>query len=86
MDLETLEIDGFEWDQDKNFENLEKHGVDFEEAQEAVENADRMSEPYKTRGETRYLIIGPTSMGRMQVVITMRGQKARIITARRYRP
>lgn len=87
MEPEELEIDGFEWDPDKADANLAKHEVSFEEAQEAVEQAELISEPYKTRGEARRLVIGPTSMGRMlQVVITMRGRVVRIISARRYRP
>jgi uncharacterized DUF497 family protein len=86
MEPEELEIEGFEWDPDKAETNLAKHGVSFEEAEEAVEQADLISDPYKTRGEVRYLVVGPSSLGRMlQVVITMRGLNARIISARRYR-
>ena len=86
MEPEELDIDGFEWDPDKAEVNLAKHGVSFEEAEEAVERADLISDPCKTRGEIRYLVVGPTSMGRMlQVVITLRGTNARIISARRYR-
>ena len=86
MKPDGLDIDGFEWDPDKAEANLAKHGISFEEAEEAVERADLISEPFKTRGEVRYLVVGPTSMGRMlQVVITLRGSNARIISARRYR-
>ncbi|MBT9588264.1 BrnT family toxin [bacterium] len=85
MEPEELEIEGFEWDPDKTETNLAKHGVSFEEAEEAVEQADLISDPYKTRGEVRYLVVGPSSLGRMlQVVITIRGLNARIISARRY--
>lgn len=82
-----LDIEGFEWDEDKAASNLDKHGVSFEEACEAVERAQYVSDPYKVRGEPRRVVTGPTSMGRMlEVIVTRRGRKARIISARRYRP
>ena len=86
MDPDELEFDGFEWDPEKAWRNQEKHGISFEEAQEAVDQAELVSDPYRTGGENRLLVIGPTSMGRMlQVVITLRGKNARLISARRYR-
>jgi uncharacterized DUF497 family protein len=85
VEPEDLDIDGFEWDEDKAWSNLEKHGVSFEEASEAVENAEKISDPYKVRGEKRMLVIGSTFLGRMlSVVITFRGSRARIISSRRY--
>ena len=82
-----LDVGDFEWDEVKAATNLDKHGVSFDEAREAIEHAQYISEPYRMRGESRMVILGPSSMGRMlEVVITMRGQNVRIISARRYRP
>ena len=84
--MDPVDIGGFEWDDDKASSNHEKHGVSFEEAAEAVLNADEITEGYVTRNEMRHAVVALSSCGRMLlVVITFRGNDVRIISAHRYR-
>jgi uncharacterized DUF497 family protein len=75
------------WDPNKELENRAKHGVDFDEAQQAV--LDRLSrawpDPEHSDGEPRFIVIGEPAQGRLLfVVITMDAEgKMRIISARR---
>ena len=75
----------FEWDPNKAAENLQKHGVSFEEA--ATIFADFLSvtidDPLHSDDEQRLVIIGQTVRGQTLVVVhTVRGDKIRIISAR----
>lgn len=83
-----MEFEGFEWDDNKALQNLAKHGVSFEEACEAIEDAldcETVSAPFRSKGgETRFQAEGVSGYGRpLVVVFTKRGQNLRIITARR---
>lgn len=75
----------FEWDPAKAAENLEKHGVSFEEA--ATIFRDTLSatgpDPDHSTGEERFVTFGVSTSGRLLLVgHTERGDIIRIITAR----
>jgi uncharacterized protein len=73
----------FEWDEDKFWSNLEKHGVNFAEAAlifegEVVTKAD----PRQDYGEVRLISIGRAEGQFYVVVHTARAGVTRIISAR----
>ena len=73
----------FEWDENKNSENIRKHKVSFEKAQDTFFDANRMIlEDIKHSGsEKRYFCIGKTDEGVLTVRFTIRGQNIRIFGA-----
>ena len=75
-----------EWDVDKNRENLEKHGISFEEASDLLLGiADSMEvfDAAHSEEEDRYVAIGPIVRGLIVVVFTERDEETvRIISAR----
>lgn len=75
----------FEWDENKNRTNIEKHDISFDEATEIFRYP--MYEIVDTRtnyGETRYIGIGKNQyMVTLTVVYTERDRTIRIISARR---
>ena len=75
---------GCEWDDSKNEINIEKHGIDFELAQEIFQGAfiSKIDNRRDYR-EVRLLALGTLGEFILLVVYTMRGQKVRIISARR---
>ena len=75
----------YEWDHAKAISNRRKHGVDFLDAIEAIEDPDRLEEDDSgERGEDRTRIIGQARSSVLFVVTTMRGERTcRIISARR---
>jgi uncharacterized DUF497 family protein len=74
----------FEWDEAKNRHNLAKHGVSFEDAARVFAGP-RFSEVDDCRayGETRFRVYGMVEGRLLCVVYTMRGERVRIISARR---
>lgn len=74
----------FEWDENKNQTNLEKHGVDFKQAKGVFYDKDRIEIPdtRKDYGENRIKIIGKAMDLILSVIYTMRGAVIRIISAR----
>ena len=50
----------FEWDDDKNIVNLQKHGVSFEEAQSTFydENAIEFFDDSHSKSEDRFILLG----------------------------
>lgn len=51
----------FDWDENKNLENQDKHGISFERAQRAFDDPDRLimrDKRHSTRNEQRYYCIG----------------------------
>jgi len=74
-----------EYDSREAAANLKKHGVSFEEAEAALFDPLALSiEDTDAEGESRWLLIG--MVGRMQiltVIYTLRGDRIRIISARR---
>ena len=75
----------FEYDSKKSQSNLEKHGIDFEEAQAIWNDPDYLEIPAKTSDEPRGLVIGKIGGKCWSVVITYRGDNIRIIAVRRSR-
>jgi uncharacterized protein len=75
----------FEFDPEKSANNKTKHGIDFDEAQELWNDPDLIEIPVKTSDEPRYLVIANISGKFWSAVITYRGEKIRIISARRSR-
>lgn len=75
---------GFEWDDRKNAENYGKHGIRFEIAKQAFDDdlAIPFADPeHSTIGEPRYALLGMCESG--LISFTIRGEKYRIITARK---
>jgi uncharacterized protein len=76
----------FEWNPDKAALNLEKHGISFLEAVTVFNDPLSVTfpDPDHSIGESRYIIIGVSRFGQLLVVAhTDRGEKVRIITARK---
>ena len=74
----------FEWDNDKAMTNLRKHGIRFADVIGIFDdpNAIVMEDP--DHAEDRYVAIGIDGFGRLLVVVyTYRGDKIRLISARK---
>jgi uncharacterized DUF497 family protein len=73
----------FEWDEDKNKENVQKHGVNFETAQYVFIDPHRIvaEDVEHSEKEKRYYIFGKVKGGVLTVRFTYRGNKIRIIGA-----
>jgi uncharacterized DUF497 family protein len=83
--VHTIETDDCEWDIGKASDNLRKHGVRFSEAAVALLDpfAVTRQDP-DSNGEARYLSLGMSPRARILVtVFSFRGDKARIISARK---
>jgi len=74
----------FEWDSKKAAGNLKKHGVSFEQAALAFEDAFALIEQEDSEdyGEDRFILIGRVLGGVVTVVYTERSGRIRIISAR----
>lgn len=75
----------FEFDQNKSDSNLEKHGIDFIEAQNLWVDPMLLEIPAKTEDEPRCIVIGQINRTYWTAVITYRGENVRIISVRRSR-
>ena len=75
----------FEYDERKSLANLEKHGIDFIDAQALWTDSDLLEIQARTEDEPRYLIIGLIGSKHWSAVITYRSEKIRIISVRRSR-
>ena len=76
----------FEWDGNKAGTNLAKHGVSFEEAATVFADAFSLTipDPAHSQREQRFIILGISHTRRLMVVVhTERGDRIRIISARR---
>jgi uncharacterized protein len=77
----------FEWDENKNTSNERKHGINFASAIKVFSDpAITTIESRQPSGETRYLSVGRIDGVFVTVVFTLRGDRVRIISARRSRP
>jgi uncharacterized DUF497 family protein len=78
-----MDVARFEWDSDKELENFDKHGVDFEEAQLVFADERCIVQRDFAHGESeeRYFCIGRTDRGILTVRFTRRGEAVRIIGA-----
>jgi len=74
----------FEWDENKNKSNLDKHGIDFGQATEVFKDDNKIETPdnRKDYGEERFKIIGKAIDLIISVIYTMRDTVIRIISAR----
>lgn len=77
----------FEWSEEKNKQNIEKHGISFCEAQEVFLDCHRIV--YKdlkhSQEEKRYLCLGMIDKGVVTVRFTYRNDIIRIIGAGHWR-
>ncbi len=74
----------FEWDNDKNRQNIEKHGVSFQAAQLAFKDANRLIAQdlqHSSGTEIRYYCFGEVEDGILTVRFVWRSQVIRIIGA-----
>jgi hypothetical protein len=76
----------FEFDECKSRSNVEKHGIDFVQAQELWDDPDLVEIPVMTVDEPRLLVIGQLRGKHWSAVITHRSASIRIISVRRSRP
>jgi uncharacterized protein len=76
----------FEWDEAKRQANILKHGIDFVDAIRIFEGRFTENEDQRRNyGERRYRAFGVIEDEILHVVYTWRGDRRRIITARRAR-
>lgn len=76
----------FEWDDKKARTNLAKHAVSFGEATTVFADARSLTipDPAHSKVEDRFVILGRSHQRRLLVVVyTERGDKVRLISARR---
>lgn len=73
------------FDQLKSSINLEKHGIDFLQAQSLWDDGDYVEIPLKTTDEHRFMVIGRIEEKFWSGIITYRGESIRIISVRRSR-
>ena len=81
--IHTMKRPDFEWDDFKNEQNTEKHGVSFYEAQYAFADTQRVIIEDLDHGgdEDRFFCFGKVKGGVMTVRFTDRGGRIRIIGA-----
>lgn len=75
----------FEWDPAKAQANMRKHRVPFLMACEVFEDTGRLERPEVSHdyGEERWIAIGRVERAILFVVFTQRGERIRLISARR---
>jgi uncharacterized protein len=73
----------FEWDENKNRKNLEKHKINFEEAKTIFDDPDAIEMEADHNGEYRIIRIGKTATKFILLVVyTLRDLVVRLISAR----
>ncbi len=75
----------FEYDERKSQSNLERHGLDFVDAQALWNDPYLLEIPTKTTDEPRFLVIGQIADKHWSAVVTPRNESIRIISVRRSR-
>lgn len=78
-----MKINNFEWDDNKRETNLKKHGIDFVDVIEIFNDINRIEMEIVQNGEKRFQTIGMIYDIVILLVYTWRGEKIRIISARR---
>ncbi|MBS1769255.1 MAG: BrnT family toxin [Acidobacteria bacterium] len=81
-----METEEFEWDDEKNTDNIRNHAIAFDTAIRAFD--DERAIPFADRehsrvGEQRYALLGMCEAGLVFISFTYRGSRTRIISARR---
>ena len=82
MDIITISLGSiltFECDPKKSVANLQKHGIDFDEAQQLWEGI-YIKAPARKRGERRYAVVGVLRGVHWTAIATDRGDRIRIIS------
>ena len=74
-----------EFDSSKSQRNKDKHGIDFEEAQELWDDPDLLEVSARFEDEPRFMIIGRIDTSHWSAVVSYRNGKIRIISVRRSR-
>lgn len=73
----------FDWDENKNRKNVEKHKVNFKEAKTIFDDPDAIEMEASRDGEYRVVRIGKTATKFILLVVyTLRGLVVRLISAR----
>jgi uncharacterized DUF497 family protein len=74
----------FEWDENKNQVNIEKHGIDFNDAKEVFNDEDKKisADLRQDYGEDRWKVIGKLYGSIISLIYTVRNEFTRIISAR----
>lgn len=75
----------FEYDDDKSKANLEKHGIDFLDAQVLWKDPDLLEIRAKSDDEPRFLVVGLIGPRHWSAVVTYRNGLIRLISVRRSR-
>ena len=78
-----MDTEQFEWGDAKAEENFRKHGVDFDAARAAFADPFAVEELQVVNGEERTFMIALAGGRLLAVVYTERGERRRIISARR---
>lgn len=77
----------FEWDEEKNAANSQKHGIAFEDILPIFERSDSegliVEDRRKDYGEDRFILICPFRGKIYHVTFTWRDDRIRLISARR---
>jgi uncharacterized protein len=76
----------FEWNENKNLENIKNHGFGFETAVKAFDDdlaIPLLDEEHSDENETRYALIGMCEIGLVFISFSFRGENYRIISARK---
>ena len=73
----------FEWDENKNRINIEKHGINFEDAVHVFNGPflERVDDRFNY-GETRYILLGKLRDNIVVVIYTKRNDMIRLISIR----
>jgi uncharacterized protein len=82
-----MKMPSFEWDESKNQENIAKHGVSFQEAQQAFEDEKRviLVDVHHSNDEQRYFCLGKINNDIMTIRFTYRAGNIRIFGAAYWR-
>jgi uncharacterized protein len=75
----------FEFDASKSKANLEKHGIDFVEAQQLWDDKDRLEFTARTEDEPRYVLVAALGQKLWSAFFTYRKDRIRLISVRRAR-
>jgi uncharacterized protein len=83
-----MEAGDFEWDDAKAAVNLVRHGVSFEAARQACNDAFAAvrEDRRQAYGEDRYVLLGMAQDRLLCVAYALRGERIRIISARLAEP
>jgi len=75
----------FEYDPRKSASNLEKHGIDFEQAKGLWQDARALFVTARSTDEERFAVVAQLGEKSWTCIFTLRDQRIRIISARRAR-